>query len=110
MECTWVFTRGDERLEVQRSDEIDEVPVMVVRSVTGEPRRYEFPDVTSLLRFQSDMELFLLQTGWTFAEFTPERRTGTERRTFPRLTERRRWWTDGLKIYRDRAYRTRRQS
>ena len=109
MDCTWIFTRGDERLEVQRCEEEDGVAIMVVRSNSAEPRRYEFADVRALLRFQSDMELFLLQTGWAFSEFTPERRTGGERRGFPRLTERRRWWTDGLKIYRDRA-RARRRS
>jgi hypothetical protein len=103
MECTWVFTRGDERLEVQRCEEDDGNPAMVVRHGSAPPRHYEFPDVRALMRFQSDMELFLLQTGWAFTEFLPERRTGRDRRGFPRLTERRRWWTDGLKIYRERG-------
>ena len=60
----------------------------------GEPRSFAFDDVIAAVRFQSDMELFLLQTGWSFVQFSPEQRTYRDRRTFPRLTERRRWWTD----------------
>ena len=40
--------------------------------------------------------LLLLKTGWSFNEFLPDRRSVADRRTWPRLTERRRWWTDGL--------------
>jgi hypothetical protein len=43
------------------------------------------------------MEAFLLKSGWSFVEFSPERRRGSERRRLPRLLgDRRRWWTDGM--------------
>ena len=41
------------------------------------------------------MEAFLIGSGWSFVAFSPERRTGRDRRTFPRMGDRRRWWTDG---------------
>ena len=56
-----------------------------------------FPELP-LEQFQADFEKFLLGTGWTFLAFSPERRTGRERRNFSRLlTDRRRWWTDGVR-------------
>ena len=69
--------------------------MLLVLSGDGQDRSYYFADIVPLVRFQDDMEAFLLQTGWSFAGFSPDRRTGRDRRTFPRLTERRRWWTDG---------------
>ena len=50
-------------------------------------------------RFKADMETLLLHTGWSFVGFTPERRNRGDRRSFPRITERRRWWTDGWLFY-----------
>ena len=61
----------------------------------GAPRSYRFDEMMALINFQCDMEALLLKTGWSFIQFSPERRTGKERRTWPRMTERRRWWTDG---------------
>lgn len=40
------------------------------------------------------MEAFLHRTGWRLLEYSPERRRLHDRRSFPRLEERRRWWTD----------------
>jgi len=47
------------------------------------------------VRFQADMETLLTHTGWSFVGFQPERRGRRDRRTMPRMNERRRWWTDG---------------
>jgi hypothetical protein len=69
---------------------------LVIDDGGGIPRQYRFDDMVTLVNFQGDMEEFLLKTGWAFAEFSPERRTGRERRTWPRMRDRRRWWTDGL--------------
>lgn len=61
----------------------------------GQARLFTFPDRDRLVRFQSDMETFLVRTGWSLAAFTPDRRRGTDRRDFPRdQNDRRRWWTD----------------
>lgn len=68
---------------------------MLEMTSDGPPRSYFFADFTALVVFQSDMEAFLLKTGWSFVAFTPERRAGVDRRGWPRLDERRRWWTDG---------------
>jgi len=62
------------------------------------PRAFAFGNVERLVRFQSDMEALLLRTGWTFSRFAPDRRSNRDRRAFPRLLERRRWWTDGVRL------------
>jgi hypothetical protein len=93
VEARWVFVRGNQRLELTRATLPDCVQLVV--TLSGEPRRvHTFPDLLTLTRFQSDMEQVLVWTGWTFVEFSPDRRTGRERRKWPRLEERRRWWTD----------------
>jgi hypothetical protein len=89
-----MFVRGEEQLELQRRTTPDGVHLLVV--VNGQtPRVYSFPDLPALTTFQADMEHVLVWTGWSLAEFWPERRTGRDRRRWPRLEERRRWWTDG---------------
>jgi hypothetical protein len=93
---TWIFQRGAEKLELQRSESADGLRLMITGD--GPPRSYQFVDLTTAVTVQSDMESFLLKTGWSFGEFRPERRSGTDRRQWPRIDERRRWWTDGLRL------------
>ena len=64
----------------------------------GTARTYRFTTLDRLVRFQSDMESLLLRTGWSFSCFSPDRRSGGERRGFPRIAERRRWWTDSVRM------------
>ena len=92
-ELGWAFERAGQTLEIRRRA----VPEGFLLVVEGEeaPRSYFFPDLATLIPFQTDMESFLVSTGWSFVAFSPERRTGRERRGFPRIDERRRWWTDG---------------
>jgi hypothetical protein len=92
-EPTWVFERKNQYLQLRRSETADGHRLVVVGE--GVPRSYRFDELTALVDFQNDMESLLLKTGWSFVAFSPERRTGKDRRTWPRLTERRRWWTDG---------------
>jgi len=94
VELAWRFERQGQRLEIRRAEATAGVRLEV--TVNGSPRSYPFADLAAAIRFQSDMEDFLLKTGWSFVEFAPERRTGRDRRDFPRLSERRRWWTDGM--------------
>ena len=62
----------------------------------NETRRIPFKSHDALVQFQQVLEAFLLQTGWSFIAFSPERRRGRDRRRFPRdRADRRRWWTDG---------------
>ena len=95
MDFTWTFARGGQHMVIQRGETPAGVELRV--QVDGaEPRVYPFDTLEALVPFQSDMEKFLLQTGWTFVQFCPERRTGRDRRGFPRIdNDRRRWWTDG---------------
>jgi hypothetical protein len=93
----WVFTRGQERLELHRDETVDG-PFLVIEKTGAPPRTYQFKDITTLINFQCDMEALLLNTGWSFVQFSPEQRTGLERRKWPRMADRRRWWTDGVPL------------
>jgi hypothetical protein len=94
LEGTWTFRKGEATLTLRRQQTEAGKPLLnVVR--TDEVRELKFEDLDALIRFQSDMETFLVRTGWTLASFSPERRSARDRRTFPRETnDRRRWWTD----------------
>ena len=95
-ELAWTFVRGDkERLTIVRDEEGGPSGVRLVIAVEGSTRSFEFADLMAAVRFQCDMEAFLLKSGWSFSAFTPQRRMNQDRRGFPRLRERRRWWTDG---------------
>lgn len=90
--AAWIFARGSQRLEVRRSStDIDST--LEIELLGSSPRLYRFSDLLSLTRFQCDMEQFLVNTGWSLKAFVPERRSGRDRRMWPRLSERRRWWT-----------------
>src|SRR5438105_15214054 len=96
----WTFVRGDdetERLTIERKTSSERDGAALTVTVDRSPRSYAFPDVAAAIRFQSDMEAFLLKSGWSFIEFSPERRANLDRRRSPRLLgDRRRWWTDGM--------------
>lgn len=94
-EGVWTFRKDHASLSLERRRQGDDF-ILVIRQPDG-ARELPFDNLEALERFQSDMETFLLRTGWTFASFSPERRTPLDRRTFPRITsDRRRWWTDGV--------------
>lgn len=89
----WEFRRRDDHLTLRR--EPSETSVHLVITENGTTRSFAFSDMDRLAAFQTDMEAFLMRTGWTFVSFSPDRRSGRDRRRMPRLDERRRWWTDG---------------
>jgi len=97
----WTFGRREERVRLRREETT--AGVLLVVDENGAPRSYAFNDLASLVAFQSDMEAFLVRTGWSLLEFSPDRRTGLDRRHFPRISERRRWWTDGTESIRTLA-------
>jgi hypothetical protein len=95
-EQVWTFARNGELLEVRRAAVEDGFLLGIAGD--GPPRTYFFANIARLVEFQSDFEKFLLGTGWSFLAFSPERRSGRERRHFSRLlSDRRRWWTDGVR-------------
>ena len=90
----WTFVRGNDALEITR-EELDDGTTLVI-SGDGTPRSYFFREGHRLETFQRDMETLLLKTGWTFKGYEPDRRSGGDRRGWPRRSnDRRRWWTDG---------------
>ena len=92
---TWTFDRQGEQLIVQR-DTRDGAACALIVTRGGESRTIEFAELPALVRFQSDMDTFLLRTGWLLLAYAPDRRR-RDRRRFPRATnDRRRWWTDGV--------------
>jgi hypothetical protein len=94
---TWTFARDADELTIVRPHHTQERLLIV--TLNDAPRTYTFPTDAAREQFKADMETLLLHTGWSFVGFTPERRNRRDRRTFPRTTERRRWWTDGWLFY-----------
>lgn len=89
----WTFHRRQDTLALRRA-RTDQGYQLVINE-SGRPRTFTFRDLERLITFQNDMEAFLLRTGWTLADFTPDHRGGGDRRGFPREeNDRRRWWTD----------------
>ena len=90
----WTFARGTDTLEISRQI-LDDGMVLAIAG-DGEPRSYFFREIDRLETFQKDMETLLLRTGWSLVSYGPDRRTGRDRRGWPRRSnDRRRWWTDG---------------
>ena len=91
---TWTFEREGEQLTLQRQA-ADALQALIV-SAGGTTRTFQFPDLPALVVFQTDMEAFLMRTGWLLRSYAPDRRK-RDRRQFPRTSvDRRRWWTDGV--------------
>jgi hypothetical protein len=88
----WTFARAGDELTIARPGQSG---LLLIVTLNDSSRTFTFPDEKATMRFQADMETLLTHTGWSFVGFLPERRNRRDRRTFPRLAERRRWWTDG---------------
>jgi hypothetical protein len=105
---TWTFDRQGEQLIVQR-DASDDTSCALIVTRAGISRTIRFPELPALVRFQSNMDTFLLRTGWLLLNYAPDRRR-RDRRSFPRATnDRRRWWTDGVQPANARQKRDRRR-
>ena len=87
----WTFSKDKERIGLGRPAGSC---ALVIERLGRHVSEYRFDDETRLQSFQADMEAFLLRTGWSLSNYSPERRGYRDRRSFPRLRERRRWWTD----------------
>src|ERR1700726_3534572 len=86
------FRRRQDVLAISR-EQTDQGYQLVVTEC-GRARTFGFNDLARLTIFQCDMEAFLVRTGWSLADFTPDRRAGDDRRDLPREdNDRRRWWT-----------------
>jgi hypothetical protein len=93
-EGRWTFGRRGEQLTLAREKTAGGVNLVITGQ--GFPRSFPFDSLDRLVAFQGDMESLLVRTGWSLLSFSPDRRTPGDRRMFPRLRERRRWWTDAV--------------
>jgi hypothetical protein len=87
MTLTWVFVRGDERLELRRESDPESTSLEV--SGPAGQRAFNSRDRAALIAFHAGFEQALTQSGWRFEAFYPERRGGQDRRSVPRASERR---------------------
>ena len=88
MTLTWAFVQGQRRLELRRMIEATSTQLEVV-GPEGDVRTFTFDSHAALVAFHAGFEQALARSGWTFAEFQPERRTGSDRRAMPRHNDRR---------------------
>jgi hypothetical protein len=94
--AVWAFTRNGRRFEI-RCEPAPDGALLVLTHDHDEPRTYFFASMPPLISMQAGMEAMLMRTGWAFESFSPDRRTGRDRRGLPRIAnDRRRWWTDGV--------------
>ena len=77
---TWLFVRGAERLTIERPN----ILRLVVAMPGGDPRTFDFESTVALMEFQVSFERHLTATGWSLESFSPERRSGGDRRRAPR--------------------------
>ena len=86
MAGTWIFSRGDRRIEIRRRDRENGADLIV----SGEQGTdvHAFEHVDELLTFETELEHRLTLLGWQLADFYPDRRTGRQRRLVPRGPER----------------------
>ena len=77
----WTFTRCGETMTIVRRCTPDGLVLVVTDN--GVPRSYFFDGIGPLTTFHLELEAALVRNGWSFAAFTPERRTRRDRRQFP---------------------------
>jgi hypothetical protein len=97
----WTFAKGADELTVEQWVEGDTVLVTLTRaSETGENTAhcYEFADQPTADAFHERLDQGMLEFGWSFVGYLPQRRSDEDRRHHLRGHERRRWWTDGALI------------
>lgn len=97
----WTFAKGCDELTVEQWVEGETVAVALTRAhETGAEtvHSYEFDDQSSAEQFHANLDKALLEFGWSFVGYLPQRRTREDRRRRLRSSERRRWWTDGALI------------
>jgi hypothetical protein len=87
MTLTWIFVRGDERVEVRR--DVDPVSTSLEVSSPAGDRSLQFRDHNSMVAFQASFEQALIVLGFHLDGFDPERRSGVDRRAVPRDNDRR---------------------
>jgi predicted signal transduction protein with EAL and GGDEF domain len=97
----WTFAKGGDELTVEQWVEGETVVVTLTRvSETGAEtvHGYEFSNQSAAEQFHANLDKAMLEFGWSFVGYLPQRRTHDDRRQRVRASDRRRWWTDGALI------------
>jgi hypothetical protein len=90
IEVVWTLARQDQRLSLHR--ERTECGFWLIEDRPGAGiDAYFFPDIASLIRQETDLVTARQQDGWSLIEFSPERRSGVDRRQEARGPDRRQW-------------------
>jgi hypothetical protein len=88
MAGTWVYTRQQERLRVERHESAQGVELILTSA--SESQRKAFDHIEDLIVYHALLEHALTEAGWRFERYTPERREKSERRATARPTPDRR--------------------
>jgi hypothetical protein len=88
MAGTWLYTRQEERLRVERHERARGAELILTGA--SESQRKAFDDIEDLIVYHALLEHALTEAGWRFEQYTPDRRAGSERRTASRPTPDRR--------------------
>ena len=83
MDYIWAFERDTDRLEIRRADHAGQ---LLITGAMMSRRVLAFDSIAELVDFQMRFEEHLVRTGWRFVRFSPERRSGRDRRTGPTRT------------------------
>jgi hypothetical protein len=97
----WTFAKGADELTVEQWVEGGTVMVTLTRAFeTGQEtvQEYEFSDQSAAEQFHANLDKAMLEFGWSFVGYLPQRRSHDDRRQRLRTSDRRRWWTDGALI------------
>jgi hypothetical protein len=68
----WTFARRGETLTISRQHTAE--GLLLVVTDNGVAQSYFFNHIAPLTTFQVEMEAALIRNGWTFIDFSPERR------------------------------------
>jgi hypothetical protein len=89
VETIWLFVRGAESVRVIRAATPEGRARLLIYGPGNTQATHEFQDGVTCTQRESEIERELVADGFTLEQFT-DRRSGLERRSVPRGTERRR--------------------
>jgi len=73
-QAAWLFTRGKDSVRLEVHETKEGAVSLVVMGPGRAVATYTFPDMTTLVNFQSSYEQHLRSQGFAFERFMPERR------------------------------------
>jgi hypothetical protein len=89
VETIWLFVRGEESVRVIRAATPEGRARLLIYGPGNTQATHEFQDGVTCTQRESEIERELVADGFTLEQFT-DRRSGLDRRSLPRGTDRRR--------------------